>query len=145
MLGVGRLLICIALAVHALARGKVVVRGALRRSLRGDERLLDIRCEREAVLMVTARRLWWSGPWLRSMLVTALRPGETEKPLIRLSCLIRGFIITVCRVGLEPTTRGSRVHCGPCRLVRFCAVCCQNMRFYRIDGLRLLSASARPG
>jgi arsenite methyltransferase len=57
LVGVGLILICIGLSVHAARRGKFVVWDELLGFLRGDERLLDIGCGRGAVLMTAARRL----------------------------------------------------------------------------------------
>ena len=57
LIGVGLILICVGLSVHAARRGKFVVWDELLGFLRGDERLLDIGCGRGAVLMTAARRL----------------------------------------------------------------------------------------
>jgi arsenite methyltransferase len=57
LVGVGLILICAGLSVHAARRGKFVVWDELLGFLHGDERLLDIGCGRGAVLMTAARRL----------------------------------------------------------------------------------------
>jgi len=57
LIGVGLVLLCVGLAVHAARRGKFVVWAELLGFLRGDERLLDIGCGRGAVLMTAAGRL----------------------------------------------------------------------------------------
>jgi arsenite methyltransferase len=57
LVGVGLILICVALSVHAALRGKFVVWDELLGFLHGDERLLDLGCGRGAVLMTAARRL----------------------------------------------------------------------------------------
>jgi len=57
--GVGAVLACAGLGLHASSRGKFVVWEELldHLDLRGDERVLDVGCGRGAVLLLAARRL----------------------------------------------------------------------------------------